>query len=154
MYKAQKRSFETEGLGTMITDETANTLTGSLADTYPILGKNTTMEDLVEAKFVMGSQCPCTVLELERRRAYAERDNSGSDADLPDNTPLAMLDTYSFSSEAADKMKEAIRQPALEPNVPTNRLSTLDERQETYNDIMRKVTHVQDDCRISQQQMK
>ena len=80
----------------MITEETANTLAGYLADMYPILGKNTTMEDLVEAKFVMGSQCPCTVLELKRWRACAESDNSGSDNGMPDKTPLAMLETYSF----------------------------------------------------------
>ena len=65
-----------------------------------------------------------------------------------------MLDTYSFFSERAEKMKEAIRQAALESDVPTDRLSTNDERQVMYNDIMRKLTHVQDDCRISEQQMR
>ena len=150
MYKAQKRSLKTEGLGTMIMEETSNALTGSLDDTYPILGKNTTMADLVEAKFVMGSQCPCTVLKLERWRDYVESDKSGSDNDMPDKTPLAMLDTYAFFSEEAKKMKEALQQSALEPDVPSDRLSALDERQVMCNDIMQKLNHVQDDCRIRQ----
>ena len=51
-------------------------------------------------------------------------------------------------------MKEAIRQSALESDVPSDRLLTNDERQVMYNDIMRKLTHVQDDCRISEQRMK
>ena len=51
-------------------------------------------------------------------------------------------------------MKEALRRSALETDVPSDRLLTLNEREATYNDIMRKVTHVQDDCCISEQQMK
>ena len=46
----------------MINEETANMLTGSSDNNYPILRKNTTTEDLVEAKFVIGSKCPCTVI--------------------------------------------------------------------------------------------
>ena len=97
MHQAQRRSFETEGLGVMITDSTAHKLTGGQSSPYPILGKNTTMEDFLEAKFVMGSQCPCTVLDLERWRAFADLDDCESDNELhPDNTPLSMLDTYIF----------------------------------------------------------
>ena len=51
-------------------------------------------------------------------------------------------------------MKEAIQQAALDADAPSGRLSTSDERQVMYNDIMRKLSHVQDDCRISEQQMR
>ena len=51
-------------------------------------------------------------------------------------------------------MNEAIRQSALDSDIPSDRWSTNDERQVMYNDIMRKLTHVQDDCRISEQQMR
>ena len=155
MHQAQQRSFDTEGLGVMITDKTAHALTGAQSAPYPILGKNTTMEDFLEAKFVMGSQCPCTVLDLEQWRAFVDLDDCESDNELhPDNTPLSMLDTYSFFSQRAEKMKEAIQQAALDSDVPSGRLSTNDERQVMYNDIMRKLSHVQDDCRISEQQMR
>ena len=87
----------------MINEETANMLTGSPDDNYPILGKNTTTEDLVEAKFGMGSKCPCTVLDLEQWRHYADSADSGSDDDVPENTPLAMLNTYSFFLHAGKK---------------------------------------------------
>ena len=104
IHKAQQRSFDTEGLGVMIKDETAHALTGTLSAPYPILGKNTTMEDFLEAKFVIGSQCPCTVLDLERWRAFADLDDCESDSDIhPDKTPLSMLDTCSFFSEGAKK---------------------------------------------------
>ena len=112
------------------------------------------MEDLLEVNFVIGSQCPCTVLDLERWRAYADNDKCESDNDIPDKTPLSMLDTYAFFSEEAEKMKEAIRRSALETDVPCDRLSTRDEREVMYNDIMQKLTHVQDDCSISEQRMK
>ena len=51
-------------------------------------------------------------------------------------------------------MKEAIQQAAQDADAPSGRLSTNDERQVMYNDIMRKLSHVQDDCRISEQQMR
>ena len=75
MHKAQQRSFDTEGLGVMIMEETARALTGTLSTPYPILGNNTTMEDFLEAQFVIGLQCPCTVLDLERWRAFADLDD-------------------------------------------------------------------------------
>ena len=79
-------------------------LFGGQSSPYPILGKNTTMEDFLEAKFVMGSQCPCTVLDLERWRAFADLDDCESDNELhPDNTPLSMLDTDSFFSNVPKK---------------------------------------------------
>ena len=88
----------------MVTEETVYALTGTLTAPYPILGKNTTMEDFLEAKFVIGSQCPCTVLDLERWRAFADLDECESDNDIhPDKTPLSVLDTYLFFSEAAKK---------------------------------------------------
>ena len=51
-------------------------------------------------------------------------------------------------------MREAIRQSALKSDVATDILLTLDERQEMYNDVMLKVTDVQQDCSVSKQRMK
>lgn len=73
MYEAQKQGFDNEGQGTYISEETAQLLIGPDKTPSPILGKDTTLEDLTEANFVMSMEVPVTQLDLERRRPQQGR---------------------------------------------------------------------------------
>ena len=77
MYDARQQGFEKKGKGAMIGDDAARMFIGSSDADYPILGKDMTTDDLIEAKFAMLSKYPCTVLDLEQWRYYAWDRHSG-----------------------------------------------------------------------------
>lgn len=64
LYNAQQQYFENRGKGKYIRDAAVRMLVGSSDADYPILGKNTSLQDLAKAIFFITSTCPCTVLDL------------------------------------------------------------------------------------------
>ena len=53
LYKIEKECFETEGMGTQVSLGFAKKLRGKSAQNFPILGKDTTEDDLKQAMWVM-----------------------------------------------------------------------------------------------------
>ena len=106
-YDAQQRGFKNKGRGTMIGDDATIMLIGLSDANYPILGKYTTTDDMLEAKCVMSSKCQCDMLDLEQWRCYAEENQSGNNNGLPDDALLSMLRTFCFFYSSQQKDEES-----------------------------------------------
>ena len=76
MLIAQTQSFLNEGKGTEITEELIHLLRSTSANntTYPLLGKDTTEKDLVEAMFAR-DRSTTTVMDIERVCACESTDD-------------------------------------------------------------------------------
>ena len=120
MLQGQKDSFANEGKGTEITEELMHVLCASSTETaYPVLGKNTTNEDFVEASFALDRDTT-TVMDIERLRACDSKEDYEEEAwaerGLADD-----LHATENHSQASVAMKERIASSMEERNAEERR---------------------------------
>ena len=128
MLQGQKDSFANEGKGTENTEELMHVLCASSTETaYPVLGKNTTNADLVEASFALDRDTT-TVMDIERLRACDSKEDYEEEAwaerGLADD-----LHATENHSQASVAMKERIASSMEERNAEERRTKRPNENE-------------------------
>ena len=132
MLQGQIDSFSNEGKGTEIPEELMHLLRSSAAGTaYPVLGKNTTQKDLVEASFALDRDTT-TVLDIERLRACDSKEDyeegSWAERGLEDD-----LHARENLSQVSESLKQRIASSLEECNEEQKRIGRPDEEKKIHS---------------------
>ena len=151
MYKAQRECFETENMGTLVSDNTRDRLVQHADAEYSIMGNSTTVNNFAEARYVMSLNA-CTTLDLEQWRMF----EGGHDDEeyTEEENKLSAMKEEGMISHGAVRLKKGLELSMQDTSDGEGKLSSTEEKKQQYNTWTRELVELQKDSQVDRKRMR